>query len=106
MKSHKSKALKREERVPVEKNAGEGKRENQRQVRIAWLSSSSMTSIINYRDFGRVLRKNRFLRFCNLWVLVVLSLFLLLGGDWDNSTNWSWSGNLNKDSEVFYDVMF
>lgn len=60
MKSHKSKALKRE---PVEKNAGEGKRENQRQVRIAWLSSSSMTSIINYRDFGRVLRKNRFLRF-------------------------------------------
>ena len=63
MKLHESKALKREERVPVEKNAGEGKRENQRQVRIAWSSSSSMTSIINCRDFGRVLRKNRFLCF-------------------------------------------
>ena len=63
VKLHESKALKREERVPVEKNAGEGKRENQRQVRIAWSSSSSMTSIINCRDFGRVLRKNRFLCF-------------------------------------------
>lgn len=36
---------------------------------------------------------------------MVLSLFLLLGGDWDNSANWSWSGNLNKNCEVFYDVM-
>ena len=36
---------------------------------------------------------------------MVLSLFLLLGGDWDNSANWSWSANLNKNCEVFYDVM-
>ena len=77
MKLHKSKALKREERVPVEKNAGEGKRENQRQVRIAWSSSSSMTSIINCRDFGRVLRKNRFLCFFFwfwFWFLLIVSV--------------------------------
>ena len=77
MKLHESKALKREERVPVEKNAGEGKRENQRQVRIAWSSSSSMTSIINCRDFGRVLRKNRFLCFFFwfwFWFLLIVSV--------------------------------
>ena len=36
---------------------------------------------------------------------MALSLFLLLGGDWDNSTNLSWSGNLNKNCGVFYDGM-
>lgn len=55
----------------MKKNAGEGKRENQRQVRIAWSSSSSMTSIINCRDFGRVLRKNRFFFFGFLVLLIV-----------------------------------
>ena len=79
MKLHESKALKREERVPVEKNAGEGKRENQRQVRIAWSSSSSMTSIINCRDFGRVLRKNRFLCFF-FWFWFLFLLIVSVGG--------------------------
>lgn len=77
MKLHESKALKREERVPVEKNAGEGKRENQRQVRIAWSSSSSMTSIINCRDFGRVLRKIGFCVFFFgfwFWFLLIVSV--------------------------------
>lgn len=63
----------------MEKNAGEGKRENQRQVRIAWSSSSSMTSIINCRDFGRVLRKNRFLCFF-FWFWFLFLLIVSVGG--------------------------